>query len=82
LNAAGQATAVVINVTVTGATAASYLTVYPDGTPRPLASDVNFGAGATVPNLAVVKLGADGKLAVYNHAGSTSVIIDVLGYYN
>jgi hypothetical protein len=82
LNATGQATAVVINVTVTGATAASYLTVYPDGTPRPLASDVNFGAGATVPNLAVVKLGADGKLAVYNHAGSTSVIIDVLGYYN
>jgi hypothetical protein len=35
-----------------------------------------------VPNLAVVKLGADGKLAVYNHAGSTGVIIDVLGYYN
>ncbi len=82
LNTTGQATAVVINVTVTGATAASYLTVYPDGTPRPLASDVNFGPGATVPNLAVVKLGADGKLAVYNHAGSTSVIIDVLGYYN
>src|SRR2546427_132045 len=37
LNTTGQAAAVVINVTVTGATAGSYLTVYPDGTPRPLA---------------------------------------------
>jgi hypothetical protein len=30
----------------------------------------------------VVKLGADGKLAVYNFAGATNVIIDVLGWYN
>jgi hypothetical protein len=82
MNSTTPPTAVVINVTVTGPTAPSYLTVYPDGTQRPLASDLNYVAGATVPNLAVVKLGADGKLAIYNFAGSTHVIVDVLGWYN
>jgi hypothetical protein len=73
--------AVVLNVTVTGTTAGSYLTVWPNLTSRPNASDLNWAAGLTVPNLVVVKLGADGKLGVYNAAGSTDVIIDVVGWY-
>jgi hypothetical protein len=74
-------TAVVINVTITGGTAASYLTVWPDGAAQPLASDLNWVAGQTIPNLAVVGLGSDGKLAIYSPYGYTDVLFDVVGYY-
>jgi hypothetical protein len=39
-------------------------------------------AGQTVPNLVVVKLGANGMVDVYNLAGSTDVVIDVVGWYS
>ena len=74
--------AVVVNVTVTQPTSPGYLTVYPNGAARPLASNLNFSAGQTVPNLVVAKVGADGKVAVYNNAGSTHVILDVVGWYS
>ena len=73
--------AVVLNVTVTDTTAASYLTVWPDGEGQPTASDLNWVVGLTVPNLVVVKLGPNGKIDLYNAAGSTNVIIDVVGWY-
>src|ERR1700674_5165185 len=72
--------AVVLNVTVEGATQASDLVVYPDGTSWPLASDLNFVAGQTVPNLVIVKLSASGKIDIGNGRGSTSVIVDVVGW--
>ncbi len=75
------ATAVVINVTATNTTSAGYLTVFPSGTP-PLASNLNWGAGMTVPNLVVATLNSSGGVTVYNYAGSTDVVIDVLGYYS
>jgi hypothetical protein len=76
-------TAVVLNVTVTGTSAASYLTLFPsDAASQPLASDLNWTVGLTVPNLVVVKLGADGKVAIFNGVGSTDVIADVVGWYN
>ncbi len=49
---------------------------------RHLTSDLNWTAGLTVPNLVVVKVGADGKIDIYNLAGSTDVIADVVGWYN
>ena len=75
------ALAAVLNVTVTGPTSFSYLTAWPDGDSRPLASDLNFTAGQTVPNMVVVKLSADGKIDLYNAYGSTDVVIDVMGWY-
>jgi hypothetical protein len=72
----------VLNVTVTQPTAQSYLTVFPSGTTRPLASNLNFLAGQTVPNLVIAKVGADGKVAVYNDAGSAHVVLDVVGWYS
>ena len=69
-----------VNVTVTNATAPSYLTVWPSGQALPLASNLNFGAGATVPNLAFVPLGGDGRIAIFNLLGSVDVIVDVVGY--
>jgi len=72
--------AAILNVTVTNTTAGSYLIVYPSDASQPLASDLNWSVGQTVPNLVVVKLSADGKIAIYNGYGSTDVIVDVLGY--
>jgi hypothetical protein len=74
-------TAVVLNVTVTGATAASDLAVWPHGGSRPVASDLNFAAGQTVPNLVIVKLSALGQIDIGNDFGSTDVIVDVVGWY-
>jgi len=81
MNATVPPSAVVLNVTATDTTGASYLTVWPDGAARPNASDLNWIAGLTVPNLVVVKLGSDGKIQLYNPVGSTNVIIDVVGWY-
>jgi hypothetical protein len=75
-------TAAVLNVTVTNTTAWSNLTVYPNGSALPLASDLNWPAGATVPNLVIVKLGPDGKIVLENGFGTTDVVVDVEGWYN
>jgi len=76
-----DATGVVANVTATAGTANSFVTVYPAGAPLPSSSNLNFGAGATIANLATVKVGADGAVAIANHAGSVDVIADAVGYY-
>jgi hypothetical protein len=73
--------AVVFNVTVTNPTMASYVTLWPDGPPRPPISDLNFTAGETVPNLVVVKLGNLSKIDIYNALGQTDLIMDMVGYY-
>ncbi len=73
--------AVVMNVTITNPTDSSHLTVWPDGTPQPLASDLNYVAGITRPNLVVVQVGSNGKVDAFNFQGSTDVIFDVVGWY-
>jgi hypothetical protein len=81
--AMGSATppkAVILNVTVVNATAFGWFIIYPDGTTQPLASDLNFNAGQIVPNLVVVKLGANGKIALFNANGSSDAVIDVEGW--
>jgi Fibronectin type III domain/IPT/TIG domain len=75
------ASAVVLNVTVTNPTAPSFLAVWPDGAPMPLASDLNYVAGLTVPNLVVVEVGTGGAVDFYNAFGTTDVIVDVVGWY-
>jgi hypothetical protein len=74
------ATAVVLNVTATGPTASSYLTVWPTGASRPTASNLNFGPGQTVPNLVEVGLGTNGKVSLFNAGGNVDVVVDVEGY--
>jgi hypothetical protein len=76
-----DATAVVMNVTYTQATAASFLTVWPSGQPRPTVSNLDTVPGGTQPNLVTVKLGAGGKVSIFNFAGTTHVLADVAGYY-
>ncbi len=73
--------AVVVNITAVTPSATGFLTAFPTGGAAPNASNVNFTAGQVVPNLAFVKLGADGSFTVRNASlGSTHVVADVAGY--
>ena len=74
--------AVALNVTVTGPTAGSFLTVWPSGEPRPFASSVNMVPGQTVPNMVLTRVGANGMVSIYNNSGSTDVVVDVLGCFD
>jgi hypothetical protein len=79
---ASGVTAVVLNLTATGPTANSYVTAYPDGQARPAqGSNLNFTKGETIPNLVIVQVGADGKVDLYNNAGSVNLVADLQGYY-
>ena len=75
------ASGAILNVTVTDTTAASFATVYPQGTTRPTASNLNWPAGGTVANRVLVPLSSTGQITVFNHAGSADVIVDVSGYF-
>jgi hypothetical protein len=79
--APGNASAVILNVTVAGPTTASDLVIWPDLASMPVASDLNFVGGQTVPNLVIVKLSAGGKIDIFNAFGTTDVIVDVVGWY-
>ena len=74
------ATSVALNVTITEAAAAGYATVYPCGTTRPTASNVNYLAGTTVANLVVTKIGTGGNVCIYTQS-ATHLIADVNGYF-
>ncbi|MFG3346666.1 PKD domain-containing protein, partial [Streptomyces sp. NPDC048018] len=73
-------TAVVLNVTATNATAATFVSAYPYGTTRTSASHLNVTAGQTVPNLVVVPV-HDGKVTFYNRNGTLDLIADIAGFY-
>jgi hypothetical protein len=74
--------AVVLNVTVTSPTAPGFITVFPDGVAKPLASNLNFIPGQTVPNAVVAPVGADGKVDFFNGStGTAQLIVDVSGWF-
>ncbi|MGZ4805230.1 MAG: endo alpha-1,4 polygalactosaminidase [Ilumatobacteraceae bacterium] len=73
--------AVALNVTVTEPTASSFLTVWPTGNPRPVASNLDFVAGQTVANSVLTKVGTDGTISIYNNTGAAQVVIDVVGWF-
>ncbi|EWM18678.1 hypothetical protein [Kutzneria sp. 744] len=74
-------TAVVLNVTGTEPTASTYVTVFPSGTNRTSASNLNLAAGETRPNLVTVALGADRKVNLFNFQGTVHLVADLTGYY-
>jgi YVTN family beta-propeller protein len=76
------ASAVLVNLTVTDDTNATYDTLWPASDPRPGVSSLVASMGETVAHLVEVPLGADGAISIYNHAGSSHVVVDVEGYYS
>jgi SpoIID/LytB domain protein len=75
-----DAQAALINVTGTGPTAESYLTVWPTGTAQPNTSNLNLLPGETRANAALGLLGG-GSVSLYNNLGNTDAILDVMGQY-
>lgn len=74
--------AVVANVTAVASTAGGYLSVSRDRDRKPPTSTLNFAAKRVVANLAVIPVGADGKIRIYNSSpGLTPVLVDLTGYY-
>jgi hypothetical protein len=77
-----DALAVTLNVTVTNATTAGSLTVYPGTGLVPGTSTVSFTSGRTRANNATIGL-VDGVLSVADRqqTGTVDLIVDVSGYY-
>ncbi|MGY0233284.1 right-handed parallel beta-helix repeat-containing protein [Longispora urticae] len=74
-------TAVTMNVTVTEPTNHGFLTVYPNGQPKPNASNLNWTPGLTVPNMVVVPV-VNGKVDFHNTGpGTVHVVADLVGYH-
>ena len=74
-------TAVAMNVTVTQTSAPGYVSAYPCGGKTPEVSNVNFtGPNQTVPNFAIVTLGADHDVCFFASTG-THLLADLSGYY-
>jgi L,D-peptidoglycan transpeptidase YkuD (ErfK/YbiS/YcfS/YnhG family) len=79
------ATAVIMNVTATGATQPTFLTAYAaNGAAadigRPNISTVNVRPKQDTANLAIVPLGVGNVVRFYNSAGTTHLIADVFGF--
>ena len=75
-----DAAAVVLNVTVTEPEGEGYITVFPCGAAQPTASNLNYVAGQSVPNLVFAKIGGSGNVCLFN-GGATHLIVDVAGYF-
>jgi hypothetical protein len=73
--------AVALNVTAVGPTTPTYLTVWPGGTNRPLASNLNVLAGQALANSVVTGVGAGNVFDVYNSAGNTQFVADLVGTF-
>jgi hypothetical protein len=76
-----DADAVSANVTATDTTDDSFLTIWPTGATRPLASSLDWLAGQTVANAVTAKTGTGGGVDVFNLRGGADVIVDISGYY-
>ena len=76
-----DAEAVLVNVTVTGASQPGNLRVFPAGTETPNASVVNYVPGKDKANTTAVALGEDGSIALWSDSeASVDVVVDVLGW--
>jgi hypothetical protein len=74
------AAAATLNVTAVSAAAAGFATAWPCDVPRPDASNLNFAAGGTRPNLVTVALSASGTACLYSSA-SVHLLADVASWF-
>jgi hypothetical protein len=78
---ASGVSAVILNLTATESTQPGFVTAWPAGGGQPLASNLNVErVGQTIPNLAMVPVGAGGAVSLFA-LRSLHLIADVLGYF-
>lgn len=75
------ATAAALNVTAVNPDGGGYITVYPCGVNRPLASNLNYTRGEVVANNVIAPLGGNGNVCVYSSTGS-DVVVDISGWFS
>ncbi|MCL2090404.1 MAG: hypothetical protein FWH11_04140, partial [Micrococcales bacterium] len=76
-----EAKAVALNVTAVGASASTFLRVWPTGQTMPGTSNLNVTRDSTAAVAVVSALGTDRKVSVRNNTGSVHLVVDVTGYY-
>ena len=69
----------VLNGTATPFGALSYLTLWPDGEPEPIASTLNAPDGSITSNMAIVPI-QDGDMGAYA-SGTTQLLLDISAYF-
>ena len=74
------ATAASINVTAVTPGGSGFITVWPCGVARPLASNLNYVAGDVVPNGVLAPIGSNGKVCIYSLV-DTDLVVDVAGWF-
>lgn len=79
-NAPTVSRSVVVSVTVFDAAATGYLTVWPCGQTKPLASNINMAAGVTNTATVMVAAGDDNEICVFSSVG-THLVVDLVGAY-
>ena len=77
-----DAQAISLNATVTNPTGPGFLVLWPKGSALPPVSTLNFVAGQTVANAAVVPLSVDGSISIALGVSGGDVILDTNGYYS
>jgi Repeat of unknown function (DUF5650)/Putative Ig domain len=75
-----NAQAVSLNITAVDAAADGFATVFPCGSAKPNASNLNYVAGGTRANAVITKVGAGGKVCIYV-SSATQLIVDVNGSF-
>ncbi|MGZ4769026.1 MAG: hypothetical protein ACXVLX_10075 [Ilumatobacteraceae bacterium] len=81
----GNVLAVVVNITVTEPGASGYLEAYgKDARPATRTSIIDFAPNQTIPNVAIVRPGADGQLEIglFGQKGTAQVVVDVFGWFS
>ncbi len=78
---ADTAQAVSLNITVVNPQGLGYVLIYPQGSSQPVVSTLNFTAGVTVANAAIVPIGTGGGITVAAAVSGTDLLIDTNGYY-
>lgn len=71
-----------LNITVTNTAGPGFILIYPQGGSQPLVSTLNYVAGQTIANAAIVPAGTGGGVTVVAGVSGTDLIIDINGYFS
>ena len=78
----GNVSAVLVDITTKAPTAVTFLTLWAgDVATRPGVGTLNVTPNENISNSAIVEVGANGKLSLYNYLGNVNVLVDVQGYF-
>jgi hypothetical protein len=76
-----DAESVSLNVAAVNPTAGGFATVWPCGTTRPVAANLNYAAGRVTANNVIATIGKGGSVCIYAHS-DTQLLVDVTGWFN